>query len=91
MKMNNEINSLSELYELLLPALRSKKRELRDLKYYYITEKDIWDYIKTNNWINETNLTLADMVDDILHTENEKIAAYVASKIENERSNNTEE
>ena len=43
--MNSEINSLKDLYQLLLPALKSKKREMKLSKYSYIKEIDIWNYI----------------------------------------------
>ena len=46
--MNSEINSLKDLYQLLLPALKSKKREMKLSKYSYIKEIDIWNYIKDN-------------------------------------------
>ena len=89
--MNNEINSLSDLYRLLLPALKSKKREMNDLKYLYVTEKDIWNYIKENVWSKTTNLTLSDMVSDILNTDNDKIGGYVASQICESRTNLNED
>lgn len=85
--MNNEINTLADLYNLLLPALKSKKREMNDLKYLYVTEKDIWNYIKENVWMKANNLTLSDMVSDILSTDNDKIGAYVASQIRETRTN----
>jgi len=87
-KMNNDINTLADLYKLLLPALKSKKREMHDLKYLYITEQDIWNYIKENIWINSTNLTLSDMVSDILSTDNDKIAAFIATQIRETRNYN---
>lgn len=85
--MNSEINTLADLYKLLKPALKSKKREMNDLKYLYVTEKDIWNYIKENVWVNANNLTLSDMVSDILNTDNDKIGAYVASQICETRTN----
>lgn len=89
--MGNEINTLTELYKLLLPALRSKKREMHKLKYFYITEKDIWNYIKDNIWSKSSNLTLADMVSDILNTDNDKISGYVALGITEQRRNINED
>ena len=59
-EINNELMEISaedtfyylvkkyDLYKLLLPALKSKKREMHDLKYLYVTEQDIWNYIKEN-------------------------------------------
>ena len=83
--MNNEINSLADLYRLLHPALKSKEREMHDLKHLYIKEKDIWEYLRENVWNDATDLTLSDMVSDILSTDNDKIAAYFAMKIREER------
>ena len=79
--MNNEINSLEDLYRLLLPALRSKKKEMHDLKHLYITEKDIWDYMKDNIWKDAVDLKLSDMVDNVLNIENDKIASYMAANL----------
>lgn len=89
--MNSEINSLKDLYQLLLPALKSKKREMKLLKYSYIKEIDIWNYIKDNIWQNSNNLTLSDMVSDILNTDNDLIGNYVARQITDSRISNEEE
>ena len=79
--MNNEINSLEDLYRLLLPALRTKKKEMHDLKHLYIKEEDIWEYMRQSVWMDAVDLTLSDMVDNILNTENDEIAAFMASRI----------
>lgn len=89
--MNSEINSLKDLYQLLLPALKSKKREMILSKYSYIKEIDIWNYIKDNIWQNSNNLTLSDMVSDILNTDNDLIGNYVARQITDSRISNEEE
>ena len=89
--MNSEINSLKDLYQLLLPALKSKKREMKLSKYSYIKEIDIWNYIKDNIWQNSSNLTLSDMVSDILNTDNDLIGNYVARQITDARISNEEE
>ena len=46
--MNNEIKfkSLAELYERILPALKSKTREIHKKGMDYIHEEDIWNYLK---------------------------------------------
>ena len=89
--MNSEINSLKDLYQLLLPALKSKKREMKLSKNSYIKEIDIWNYIKDNIWQNSNNLTLSDMVSDILNTDNDLIGNYVARQITDSRISNEEE
>ena len=74
----NEITftSLRELYKRLLPALKSKKKLLNNTGYSYITEEDIWNYMRFNKWNNTTGLELCDMVDDILHTNAKEIELY---------------
>lgn len=89
--MNNEIKSLSDLYRLLHPAFKSKKREMHDLKYFYVSEMDLWDYMTENVWEKSTNLTISDMVDDILNMDNDKIASYIASKLLESRHGSNEE
>ena len=69
--------NIEELYHRVLPALSTKKRELHAHHYSYITEEDIWNYLKDQKWPNKNNLTLYDIVDDILHTDNDLIDEYV--------------
>ena len=69
-------NSAEELYKRLLPALRSKKKILGKSGYSYIKEKDIWDALRSLKWHQSNGLELCDMVDDILHTENQFFNSY---------------
>jgi len=75
--MEEQFSSLESLYERLLPALQSKKRELHMNHMVYINEKDIWEYLRIQKWNRASNLTLFDMVDDILNTDNNLIDHYV--------------
>ena len=79
----NEIkfNSLEDLYNRLKPALRSKIKELISLDKIYIKENDIFDYLTETKWEKSNNLTLDQMVDDILYVDNNKIDEYVQKKI----------
>ncbi len=81
-------SSIEELYQRVLPALTSKRRELAYYHYSYITEEDIWDYLKENKWVNRNNLTLYDIIDDIFHTDNEIIDEYVHKKHLNIKESN---
>ena len=40
-----EFKSLRELYERVTPALYSKAKELKNLGFKCVTEKDIWNYL----------------------------------------------
>lgn len=59
--------SLNELYLRVYPALETKNHELKRLGIISITENDIWNYLKNNKWFSAENLTLNEIVDDILN------------------------
>ena len=68
-----KFESINELYNRVLPALKSKKKELKKNNIKYISEKDIWLVISKFKWQKQKDLTLADIVDDILNTDNSKL------------------
>ena len=72
-----EYKNQKELYKNLIPALNVKLRLLRKSNYNDITKKDIWNYLKNNKWINSINLTISEMVNDIIHADNKEIDIYV--------------
>lgn len=71
-----EYKSQKELYEGLIPALNVKVKYLRKANHKDITKEDIWSYLKETKWRNSIDLTLADMVQDILHTDNSELISY---------------
>ena len=81
--------SLGELYKRLLPALNTKVGDLKRANIKYIKEIDVWNYLKDNYWKNRSDLTLGEMVNDILSTPNFKLEEYVTrtNKNNNESSN----
>ncbi len=79
--MDINFNSLKELYDRLLPALRTKKEEMRRCGINYIKEEDIWNYFKETKWKKSTNLSLYQMVTDVLNTDNILIEDYFKEKI----------
>lgn len=85
-KMDEKFSSLESLYERLLPALRSKEKELHLNKMTYITKQDIWECLRVTKWNRGVNLTLFDMVNDILNTGNEDIDEFVRNEREKERN-----
>jgi hypothetical protein len=78
--VDEKFSSITELYKRVLPALRSKKKELIIQKIGFITEKDIWDFLRDTKWSKETNLTLFDIVNDILNVEQNKLFEYISNK-----------
>ncbi len=73
-------NSADELYNRLLPALKSKKRILSKSGYSYINEIDIWNTLRYGKWNRINGLMLCDMVEDILHTDNKEFNNYYQNK-----------
>ena len=76
-----KFKTLNELYQRVLPALRSKRKELQKNRMDYIKEEDIWNCLKDTKWMQCKTLTLYDMVDDILNTENAKFDIYIKTKL----------
>ena len=70
--MNDEFQSIDELYQRVLPALHTKVHKLSMNGISYVSENDIWNLLM-EKWRRGKNLTLFDIVHDILHLDFEKI------------------
>lgn len=79
--MDITFGSLEELYKRIKPALKTKKEEMRRAGYIYIKEEDIWNYLKEVKWINSKNLSLYQMVSDVLNVDNMLIDKYLKEKL----------
>ena len=78
-----KFKSLEELYNRLSYALDTKVNELKLNGITYISNKDIWNYLKDNKWNKTTNLTLSQCVDDILNTNELEYKKYIKNKMKN--------
>lgn len=65
-----EYKNEKELYQALIPAINVKLKLLKKSKINNIRKEDIWNYLKQTKWKNSTDLTLGEMVQDIIHTDN---------------------
>ena len=61
-----EFTSEKDLYLKLLPVFNVKKRLIANSKYKDITNQDIWYYLIENKWRTYHNLTISDIVNDII-------------------------
>ena len=86
--MNIEFENVEELYLRVLPALRSKVKELKRDNKLYIKERDIFEYLSNNVWNKSNNLYLDKIVDDIICLNNDDIDNYVQNKIIKEKLKN---
>jgi len=67
--MNIEYKNIKELYKRVMPALRCKKRLL--LKNgINVNENDIFEYLAKEKWSKGKNLTLSEIVSDIINVDN---------------------
>lgn len=72
-----EYRSQKELYLSLIPALNVKLRLLKNSDYANINKIDIWNYLKISKWRNSVDLTISEMVNDIIHADNKDIDIYL--------------
>lgn len=79
--MDFEFTSLEELYKRIKPALSTKQTEMQRLGYKYIEEEDIWNYLKEVKWKKSTDLSLYEMVNDVLNVDNEVVDNYLKEKL----------
>ena len=57
--------------------LKSKRKELKEKGYTFLTDKDLWDYLKNTKWCNESDLTLYDIVNDIFYLDEKDLLRYL--------------
>ena len=74
-----KFTNLEQLYRKLLPALTTKVADLKRSNVVGIKEIDIWNYLKIFYWKTKKDLTLGEMVDDILSTPNEELVKFINS------------
>lgn len=70
-----DILSIDDLKKRVLPSLKIKEKLLKkqgiNIKYQFI-----WEYLALNTWKYSTNLTIADIVNDILNVDGALIEKY---------------
>jgi hypothetical protein len=72
-------NTVTELYQRLYPVLKTKRDDINRIFKSNIKELEIWNYFKSSVWVNSHNLTLHEMVDDILKEDETEIYYYIKS------------
>ena len=71
-----EYNSLTELYNALIPAFNVKKRLLSITMYKELESEAIWSYLAITKWKMSKMLTIFDMVNDIIMIDASNIINY---------------
>ena len=70
-------SSMEELYKRCEPALKSKVKDLTRVGVNYVQKADVWNYLKNNVWCKKSNLTLGELVNDIMTVSNGELEMYV--------------
>ena len=84
--MNIEFNNLKELKDRITPALNTKLKELKKNNYNISTIEDIWNYLIEKKWKTAQNLTLYDIINDVLNINNEDIEEYAIRSEQNDKN-----
>ncbi len=63
--MDIEFKNIEELKNRMMPVLRMRTQELRE-ENYSVDEDELWEYF-VRIWQESKNLTLYDLVDDVLN------------------------
>ena len=80
-----EFKTEQELYNRLLPALTTKITECKRNRMDYISEADIWNYLKNEVWSKANNLGLSAMVHDIINADIDKIDRFIKQNLYQKR------
>lgn len=83
--MIDEFESIQDLYKRVLPALTIRVNEASKNNVYDIKEIDIWNYLVNTKWKRGSNLSLFDVVDDILNVELISVNDYINREDYNEK------
>lgn len=79
-----EFTTQEELYQKLFPVFNVKKRLLSITKHQTLTNLDIWKYLIKYKWIFSYDLTLEEIINDIITVEPEKIINQMEENNEKE-------
>ena len=71
--------SLTALYERLLPALNYKCNDLK-MRNIIVSETDIWNFLKDTKWTNSKDISMASLVDDIFKVDDLELLKYIDKK-----------
>ena len=72
-----EYTSQKELYLKLLPVFKVKNRLIQKSNYKNLTNENIWHYLSKEKWSKSHNLTISDIVNDIITVELDKVNKYI--------------
>ena len=72
-----KFKTIEDLYNTVLPALKSKIQDLHQERFVMLTENDIWEYLVSKKWSKSNDLELSTIVDDILNVDGSEISKFI--------------
>lgn len=81
MDSDYKFNTAEELYNRVLPALRSKANEFKRDHISYVSEKDIWNYLSRTVWNTKQDLEFYELIDSILNLTVADMEEYLVGKM----------
>lgn len=78
-----EYKTQKELFNSLDGAFNVKLRMIKE-EYNYITKVDIWNYLKINKWSKDKNLSISEIVHDIINVNIDKVDLFLKEYIKKE-------
>ena len=73
-------NNLTDLYNHVLPAIRTKISQLKNMNFNEVKELDIWDYCLKNIWYSKKDIEIYEMINDILFLDEIKLINYIRKR-----------
>ena len=74
--------TIEDLFNLLRPAFLVSERMFKFKKLDYIKKEDMWNYLRSNKW-KKKNISISEMVHDIINISIKDVLEYVNSNIHN--------
>ncbi len=83
--VEQSFKTLEDLYNRVYPALRIKVRDMKLEKFVFIDEDLLWNYFCQKKWKLAKRITLGEMIDDILNTDNFQIYSEIREGYRHEK------
>ena len=80
MANSEKFNTVTDLYNRLLPAINTKLNELKRMHLTNIRATDIWDFLVKYKWKDRNDLRMYEMVSDILNVDELELELYKKKK-----------
>ena len=89
--MDEDIKTKADLYRRIRPAMYVKIKEIKKNNHINVSYDELFSYLEDYVWRRRNNLTLYDIVIDILNLEVNELFAYLEVRRKNDKKNQKQE